>query len=142
MRWRRSTARTCRRIGAATARCCARSSTTRTGARSRPSGARALFDLTLADIATRISEARAVAGFGHVQTHVSLTRLMLDEQGWQEISDLLAGVLEEAMEIEAECAGRRRRGGAREPLHGSNLAMLHFGRAERRTMTWRKRVDR
>ena len=95
-----------------------------------PERRQGLFDLTLSDIATRISEARAVAGFGHVQTHVSLTRLMLDEQGWQEISDLLAGVLEEVMEIEAECAGRQA-GGAPEPLYGSNLAMLHFGRAER-----------
>ena len=96
-----------------------------------PERRQALFDLTLTDIATRVSEARAVAGFGHVQTHVSLTRLMLDEQGWQELSDLLAGVLEEAMEIEAECADRRARG-APEPLYGSNLAMLHFGRAERK----------
>lgn len=96
-----------------------------------PERRQGLFDLTLTDIATRISEARAVAGFGHVQTHVSLTRLLLDEQGWQEISDLLAGVLEEAMEIEADCADRRARGAA-EPLFGSNLAMLHFGRAERK----------
>jgi DNA-binding transcriptional ArsR family regulator len=96
-----------------------------------PERRQGLFDLTLSDIGERVAEARAVAGFGHVQTHVSLTRLMLDEQGWQELSDVLAGVLEEAMEIEADCADRQARG-APEPLHGSNLAILHFGRAERR----------
>jgi DNA-binding transcriptional ArsR family regulator len=96
-----------------------------------PERRQALFDLTLSDIATRIAEARAVGGFGHVQTHVSLSRLMLDEQGWQEISDLLAGVVEEAMEIEADCADRQARGGS-EPLFGTCLAILHFGRAERR----------
>ena len=95
-----------------------------------PERRQALFELTLTDIATRVAEARAVAGFGHVQTHVSLTRLTLDEQGWQEISDLLAGVLEEAMEIEADCADRRARGAA-DPLYRSTMAMLHFGRAER-----------
>jgi hypothetical protein len=95
-----------------------------------PERRQALFDLTLRDIETRIAEARAVGGFGHVQTHVSHSRLMLDEQGWQEISDLLAGVLEEAMEIEADCAERQARG-ASEQLSGSILAMLHFGRAER-----------
>jgi len=92
----------------------------------------ALFDLTLGDIATRIAEAQAAGGFGHVQTHVSYSRLLLDEQGWQEISDLLAGVVEEAMEIEADCADRQARG-ASEPLFGTNLVILHFGRAERRT---------
>lgn len=96
-----------------------------------PDRRQALFEMTLAEIATQIDESRAAAGFGHVQTHVSHTRLMLDDQGWQEISDLLAGVLEEAMEIEAECADRLARG-AREPLYGSTLAMLHFGRPERR----------
>jgi DNA-binding transcriptional ArsR family regulator len=96
-----------------------------------PERRQALFELTLGEIAKQIDESRAVGGFGHVQTHVSHTRLTLDEQGWQEISDLLAGVLEEAMEIEADCADRHARG-AREPLYGSTLAMLHFGRAERR----------
>jgi DNA-binding transcriptional ArsR family regulator len=96
-----------------------------------PERRQGLFELTLADIDTRIREARAAGGFGHEQTHVSFTRLTLDEQGWQELSDLLAGVLEEAMEIEADAADRQARG-APAPLYGSSLAMLHFGRAERR----------
>ena len=95
-----------------------------------PERRQALFDLTLTDIGMEIDESRIAGGFGHVQTHVSFTRLHLDDEGWQEISDLLAGVLEEAMEIEAECADRQARG-TREPLYGSNLVVLHFGRAER-----------
>jgi DNA-binding transcriptional ArsR family regulator len=88
-----------------------------------------LFDLTLTDIATRIDAARAAGGFGHEQTHVSLSPLMLDEEGWQAITDLLAGVVEEAMEVAAECADRQARG-ATEPLFATTLVMLHFGRAE------------
>jgi DNA-binding transcriptional ArsR family regulator len=95
-----------------------------------PERRQALFDLTLADIAARIDEARAADGFGHVQTHVSHSRLLLDDQGWQELSDLLAGVVEEAMEIEADCADRQARG-ATSPRYRSTLAMLHFGRSER-----------
>jgi DNA-binding transcriptional ArsR family regulator len=91
---------------------------------------RALFGLTLRDISRRVDDATAGDGFDHPQTHVSLTRLELDEQGWQEITDLLAGVLEEAMEIEAECAERRGRREAGEVL-GTNLAVMHFGRPDK-----------
>ena len=89
---------------------------------------RALFGLTLRDISRRVDDAAASDGFGHPQTHVSLTRLELDEKGWQEMTDLLAGVLEEAMEIEADCADRRGRGEAGEMV-GTNLAVMHFGRS-------------
>jgi DNA-binding transcriptional ArsR family regulator len=89
----------------------------------------ALFGLTLRSIARRIDDATSADGFGHPQTHVSLSRLELDEQGWQEVTDLLAGVVEEAMEIEADCADRRGRGESGE-LVGTNLAVLHFGRPE------------
>jgi hypothetical protein len=93
---------------------------------------RALFGLTLRDISRRVEDAAAGEGFGHPQTHVSLTRLELDEQGWQEMTDLLAGVLEEAMEIQAECAGRRGRGESGEMV-GTNLAVMHFGRPDKST---------
>ena len=95
---------------------------------------RALFGLTLRDISRRVGDAVAGDGFGHPQTHVSLTRLELDEQGWQEMTDLLAGVLEEAMEIEAECAGRRGRGETGEMV-GTNLAVMHFGRPDKSSAT-------
>jgi DNA-binding transcriptional ArsR family regulator len=90
----------------------------------------ALFRLTLRDISRRVEDAVAGDGFGHPQTHVSLTRLELDEQGWQEMTDLLAGVLEEAMEIQAESAGRRGRGEAGEMV-GTTLALMHFGRPDK-----------
>ena len=87
-----------------------------------------MFALTLRRLSQRIDDALASGGFGHVQTHVSFTRLLLDEQGWQEMSDLLAGVLEEAMQIEADAAERRGAGGA-EAFY-TNLAVMHFGRAD------------
>ena len=88
----------------------------------------ALFELSLRRLSERVDEALASGGFGHLQTHVSFTRLLLDDQGWQELTDLLAGVLEEAMQIEAEAA-ERRRASAAEPFY-TNLAVMHFGRAD------------
>jgi len=93
-----------------------------------PEHRHALFELTLRRLSERIEEALASGGFGHLQTHVSFTRLLLDEQGWREITDLLAGVVEEAMEIEAEAAERRGTSAA-EPFY-TNLAVVHFGRAD------------
>jgi len=88
-----------------------------------------LNQLTLRDIARRIEESMERGGFRHEQTHVSLTRLLLDDEGWQEAVDLLAGVLEEVMMIESESAQRSAQSG--EELSGSVLSILHFGKAER-----------
>jgi DNA-binding transcriptional ArsR family regulator len=93
-----------------------------------PEQRQAIFALTLRRLSERIDDAIASDGFGHVQTHVSFTRLLLDEEGWQQLTDLLAGVLEEAMQIEAEAVERRNASGA-DPFH-TNLAVLHFGRAD------------
>jgi hypothetical protein len=87
-----------------------------------------LFEHTLGEISRHVDEALASGGFGHVQTHVSYSRPLLDDEGWQQLTDLLAGVIEEVMQIEAECADRRVHGGPElEPTH---LAILHFGRPD------------
>lgn len=85
--------------------------------------------LTLRDIARRVDDGMAAGGFRHHQTHVSYTRLLLDEQGWQEVVDLLAGVLEEVMMIEAEAMERATPAG--EELEASSMAIMHFSNAER-----------
>ncbi len=87
----------------------------------------ALFAMTLRRIFSLVSRGFAHGEFGHERTHVSSVRLHLDEQGWQELADLLAGVLEEAMQIEAESAERL--GQAPDAAqYESKLAILHFGR--------------
>jgi hypothetical protein len=88
-----------------------------------------LFGLTLRGLTRRFDDALAAGQFGHVQSHVSLTRLLLDDQGWQELADLLAGVLEEAMQIEADCCERSARSPGRE-MFAANLAVLYFGRPD------------
>jgi predicted ArsR family transcriptional regulator len=92
-----------------------------------PERRRELFALTLRVLTRRFGDALDAGMLDHVQTHVSVTRLQLDEQGWQELTDLLAGVLEEAMQIEAESLSRLAEGG---PTFSTNLAMLYFGRPD------------
>lgn len=61
--------------------------------------------------------------------HVSRTRLVVDEQGWEELSGLLAGVLERALQIEAESAGRLQ-GSDEDPLT-AKLVILGYGGVEK-----------
>ena len=87
----------------------------------------ALFAMTLRRVAAQV-RGSFPDGFGHERSHVSFTRLQVDEQGWQEIADLLAGVLDEAIEIEAESAARIIGDPSAEQFE-AKLAILHFGRS-------------
>lgn len=87
----------------------------------------ALFAMTLRQIFALVNKGFADGEFGHERTHVSTVRLHLDEQGWQELADLLAGALEEAMQIEAESADRLAQA-PKAAQFESKLAILHFGR--------------
>lgn len=86
----------------------------------------ALFAMTLRRIAEQVRKSFP-DGFGHERTHVSFTRLQVDHQGWEEMADLLAGVLEEAIQIEAESAERLAHAVHKEQFE-AKLAILHFGR--------------
>src|SRR6185295_20206199 len=57
-------------------------------------------------------------------SHVSRTPLILDEQGWTEITSLLADTLNRAIEIQEEAATRLSEEKA-EPIN-TRLAILHF----------------
>ena len=88
----------------------------------------ALFAMTLRRIGAQVRQGFGEE-FGHERTHVSFTRLQVDEQGWNELADLLAGVLEEAIEIEAESAARLMETAGGEQFE-SKLAIMHFGRRD------------
>ena len=94
-----------------------------------PHRRRALFSLTLRRIAAHVESGMADGEFDDAQAHVSLTRCVLDERGWQEMADLLAGVIEEAMQIEADSVERLARAPEGAQIVGK-LAILHFGRVD------------
>ena len=62
-----------------------------------------------------------------------VSRLVLDERGRQELTDLLAGV-EEAMQTKSDSAARAVGGEGAAQIE-SKLAILHFGRADHPTTT-------
>lgn len=91
---------------------------------------RALFAQNIRQIVEHLAPALADDGFDDPRAHVSLTRIDLDRQGWEEVADLLAGVLEEVMDIHAESVDRVTRGESQSTVP-AELVVLHFQRAAR-----------
>jgi hypothetical protein len=80
-----------------------------------------------------VRNATAANGLDHPQTHVSWTGLSLDQRALSEVSDLLARVVGELLEIQARATGRQASKRGRKPeLISTELAMLHFERPGRR----------
>lgn len=59
-----------------------------------------------------------------IDSHVSRTPLVLDEQGWTEVTSLLADTLNRAIEIQEESASRLSK--EKSDSIGTRLAILHF----------------
>lgn len=91
---------------------------------------RALFEQNIAQILDHLAPALAAGGFDDPKAHVSLTRLDLDRRGWDEVADLLAGVLEEIMDIHSDSADRVARGESTATVP-AELVVMHFQRAAR-----------
>ena len=71
-------------------------------------------------------------------SHLSHTPLLLDEEGWKEITSLLADTLSRAIEIQEEVGRPPRRRERPTPI-ATTLAILHFERLRRQEVT-RSRV--
>ncbi|HEX7299603.1 MAG TPA: helix-turn-helix domain-containing protein [Solirubrobacteraceae bacterium] len=91
---------------------------------------RALFDHELDRLWSHTVDAAGVGGFDHPRAHVSWTLLDLDDQGLNDLADVLGSTLDRALEIQAESAGRRaERGDNGGADLRTELAILHFERA-------------
>jgi DNA-binding transcriptional ArsR family regulator len=91
---------------------------------------RALFDQNLDHLWNDVLDAAREGGFDHPRAHVSWTGLDLDEQGLNDLADVLGAALERALDIQAESAGRRiERGADAGPDVRTELGILHFERA-------------
>jgi DNA-binding transcriptional ArsR family regulator len=91
---------------------------------------RTLFAQNIRQIVEHLAPALAEDGFDDPKTHVSLTRIDLDRQGWDEVAQLLARLLDEVMDIHAASVDRIARGDAQETIP-AELIVLHFQRAAR-----------
>jgi DNA-binding transcriptional ArsR family regulator len=93
-----------------------------------PTGARRrLAATTVGEILHVASAAIDAKGFDGSEAHVDRVPLELDEQGWQELSEALLGVLDEAARIQ-ERSNRRRSSRAPGAVQPSELAILHFAK--------------
>jgi DNA-binding transcriptional ArsR family regulator len=70
---------------------------------------RSLSDSTLGNIASDLRGAAAEGGFDRPNIHISRTALTLDEEGWDELSSVLADVAERARAIQEQSNKRRKR---------------------------------
>jgi DNA-binding transcriptional ArsR family regulator len=91
---------------------------------------RALVAQTVRQIVEHVAPALANDGFDDPRVHVSITRIDLDRRGLDEVADLLAGVLEEVMDIHSESVDRVTRGES-EGTVPIELAVLLLERASR-----------
>ena len=57
--------------------------------------------------------------------HLSWTNLVLDEQGWSDLSAILAETLDRALQLQAEVAGRLSNDGIENSL-SAKLVMMHY----------------
>jgi DNA-binding transcriptional ArsR family regulator len=73
---------------------------------------KSLAGAVLAEIADDMGAAASEGGFDRDEVHLNRTTLTLDRQGWQELNELLQGIHERALEIQAESAGRLHADGA------------------------------
>jgi DNA-binding transcriptional ArsR family regulator len=91
---------------------------------------RSLFDSDLDRLWNDVAEAAKAGGFDHPRAHASWTALEVDEQGFNELADLLGSVVERALEIQAESAARRDGEADADPALRTEIGLLHFERAE------------
>jgi DNA-binding transcriptional ArsR family regulator len=70
---------------------------------------RSLSDSTLSQIARDLKGAAKTGGFDRENIHVSRVALTLDEQGWDELSEMLSDVLERARRVQEQSNKRRKK---------------------------------
>jgi DNA-binding transcriptional ArsR family regulator len=95
---------------------------------------RAVLAVESKRILNDIRAAAAGAGFDHPKAHVSWVPLELDAQGFEEVAELLDGVIDKLHDIQARVKGRGAKGTSKKagPL-ATEVAMVHFERRDRRT---------
>jgi len=96
---------------------------------------RRVFGQIISDLFDHITAAAEHEGFDHPETHVSWTAMHLDDKGWDEVTELLAGALEKLADIEARAAARvAKQGDDPAEIHRTEVGLLHFHRAPKKAV--------
>jgi DNA-binding transcriptional ArsR family regulator len=108
-----------------------------------PSARQGISDATLQLIWEDTSDALDAGTFdGRTDRHLSRSRLVLDQTGWEQVNDLLVETMNRVGEIEAECAKRRSHDGDAGII--TKMVLMHFesGTAEGRKRSNKSRSKR
>jgi DNA-binding transcriptional ArsR family regulator len=89
---------------------------------------RALLGATLASVSEEVNAAAASGGFEREDIHVTTSRVVVDEQGWRDLSKLLGDTWKSIEKIQRD-AGKRLRDSGEGEINAGLVAML-FERAE------------
>lgn len=92
-----------------------------------PSSRQSLSEDILRQVAEHISAAAADHGFDDPTTHLSSTRLELDEEAYRTLSEHLRETISLALRLEAESASRATPSQARQ-THSTEMVLMHFHR--------------
>jgi len=85
---------------------------------------KSLAGAVLTEIADDMSAAAAEGGFDRDDVHINRTPLTLDQQGWQDLNELLQELGEQALEIQAQSAARLQADGAQDSEAAALVLML------------------
>ena len=85
---------------------------------------KSLAGAVLTEIADDMSASASEGGFDRDDVHLSRTPLTLDQQGWQELNELLQELGERALEIQAQSAARLQSDGVQESEAAALVLML------------------
>ena len=85
---------------------------------------KSLAGAVLTEIADDMGASANEGGFDRDEVHLSRTPLTLDQQGWQELNELLQELVEQALEVQAKSAARLQSDGARDSDAAALVLML------------------
>ncbi len=90
---------------------------------------RAMAGATLGELSAKVNAAASQGGFSRDDAHLSVTNLVLDEQGWKAIAKELSRALERIDRIQAD-ANERLRKADHDGRHEATVSMLLFETAD------------
>jgi|SRR5215217_1382394 len=85
---------------------------------------KSLAGAVLTEIADDMSASASEGGFDRDDVHLSRTVLTLDQQGWQQLNEMLQELAEQALDIQAQSAERLQSDGAHESEAAALVMML------------------
>jgi hypothetical protein len=83
-----------------------------------------MIGAALDEVARSVTDAATMGGFDRAQAHLSRSRVVLDQQGWNELAELLARTIDDAERIGEQSEQRLKRADHHDESRASLVMML------------------